>query len=102
MAQFKITIPEPCHEQWNEMIDIEKGKFCGSCQKSVIDFVQFSDADMIRWFENNQAESCGRFNPEQLDRYIGSEKRSYFRFFKPSLIAASLFAFLSIPKHVFA
>ncbi|MGM9478568.1 hypothetical protein ACS5PU_19250 [Pedobacter sp. GSP4] len=48
----------------------------------------------------NGGDSCGKFNPEQLDRYIGKEPYSYFGFFKPSLVAAALFAFLNFPQPV--
>lgn len=98
MAQFKITIPKPCHEQWNKMIDNESGKFCGSCQQSVIDFTGFSDHELQDWFIKNQGKSCGRFKREQLDRLIHGKSNYTISKFKPSLIAASLLAFLSLPK----
>ncbi|WP_309608991.1 hypothetical protein [Flavobacterium sp.] len=33
-----ITIPNPCTENWNKMSKTEKGRFCNSCNKLVIDF----------------------------------------------------------------
>ena len=27
-SQIKISIPEPCHEDWNKMVLNEKGRFC--------------------------------------------------------------------------
>jgi hypothetical protein len=97
-SNFKIQISNPCHEKWGEMIDNNTGKFCNSCQKSVVDFTNFSDLDLRNWFKENQGESCGRFKPEQLDRLIHVKSNFAISRFKPSLIVASLFAFLSFPK----
>jgi hypothetical protein len=101
-SKFKIQISNPCHEEWEGMQSLADGKFCHSCQKSVIDFTYFTDSELKRWFNENRGNSCGRFKPEQLDRYIGSKTLSVYKVFKPSLIAASIFAFLSIPKPTYA
>lgn len=42
MAIHKLHIPEPCHEKWAEMTPTERGAFCGSCKKEVIDFSEKS------------------------------------------------------------
>jgi hypothetical protein len=101
-SKFKIQISNPCHEEWDGMQAHVNGKFCGSCQKAVTDFTRFTDAELKRWFNQNQGNSCGRFKPEQLDRYIEEKNQSFFKIFKPGLIAASVFAFLSVPKFTYA
>jgi len=101
-SKFKIQISNPCHEEWEGMQTNLNGKFCGSCQKTVVDFTRFTDAALKHWFNENQGSSCGRFKPEQLDRYIGEKNQSFFKIFKPGLIAASVFAFVSIPKLTYA
>ncbi|CAH0152302.1 hypothetical protein SRABI27_00565 [Pedobacter sp. Bi27] len=101
-SKFKIQISNPCHAAWEGMEPQTNGKFCGSCQKLVVDFTHFTDAALKQWFNQNQVVSCGRFKPEQLDRYIGGKTATFFKIFKPSLIAASIFAFLSIPKFTYA
>ena len=97
---FKIQISNPCHEKWGEMIDNNTGKFCNSCQKSVVDFTNFSDCELRSWFIQNKGKSCGRFKPEQLDHLIHVKPNYAISRFKPSLIAASLLALLSFPKLV--
>jgi len=97
-SKFKIQISNPCHEEWAGMQADSNGKFCSSCQKSVIDFTSFTDTELKRWFNQNQGGSCGRFKPEQLDRLISVKENYTLSRFKPKLIAASLLAFLSFPK----
>lgn len=97
-SKFKIQISNPCHEDWGRMQAHTNGKFCGSCQKPVIDFTCFSDQELQDWFIKNEEKSCGRFKPEQLDRLIIAKENYTLSKFKPSLIAASLLAFLSFPK----
>ncbi|WP_316803767.1 carboxypeptidase-like regulatory domain-containing protein [Pedobacter nototheniae] len=94
--QFKIIIPESCNERWNDMTANEAGRFCDSCQKSVIDFTGFNDQDLRNWFIENQGKGCGRFRPEQLGRFVDPEIST--RKFRPGLIAASIFTLLSFSK----
>ena len=45
------------------------GRFCGSCEKSVVDFTQMSDFSIVNYLENHKHEKvCGRFTKPQLDR----------------------------------
>lgn len=64
-----ITIPEPCHEDWNKMLPDEKGKFCNSCNKSVFDFSNKSDSqikDIL--MANKDQKVCGHFKKTQINR----------------------------------
>jgi hypothetical protein len=68
---FSITIPKPCHEDWNKMTPDAKGAFCSSCQKSVIDFSGKTDAEVSDILIANQEKKiCGRFDAKQLDRPV--------------------------------
>ncbi len=69
--KLQLQIAEPCHENWDGMTPVEKGKFCGSCQKEVVDFSNMSDQQLVAFFKKPSTGSlCGRFNNEQLDRNI--------------------------------
>ena len=69
--KLQLTIAEPCHENWDGMTPVEKGKFCGSCQKQVIDFSNMSDRQVAEFFKKPSTGSvCGRFMTDQLDRPI--------------------------------
>jgi len=65
---MKITIPKPCHENWNAMTPDEKGRFCAVCSKTVRDFRKAPDDEMIEVFTHASEEICGTFNPSQLNR----------------------------------
>ncbi len=63
--KFKLNIPEPCHEDWQQMSPTQKGKFCDSCQKEVIDFTKLSSTEIARKTKN-ATQLCGRFTQSQL------------------------------------
>ena len=97
-SSIKISIPKPCNQKWSGMNQNGSGRFCDSCEQTVVDFTYFSNLDLKNWFAKNQGKSCGRFNPEQLNRLIINETNFSINRFKPNLIVASLIAFLSFPK----
>jgi hypothetical protein len=67
--KFQLQIPELCHEDWNKMTPVDKGRFCDSCQKAVVDFTGMSDMQLIAFFKKPSIGSvCGRFYNDQLER----------------------------------
>lgn len=72
---MRIQIQEPCSESWDQMVPGEGGRFCGSCQKTVRDFSNMTDAELIRFFQQpGNGNTCARIRTEQLDRpLIGSQ-----------------------------
>ncbi len=67
---FSVSVPKPCHENWDDMTPTQKGKHCLSCQKTVIDFSKMSDGEIIRYFQQFKGSTCGRFSNVQLNRPI--------------------------------
>lgn len=64
---MKISIPEPCNENWGAMTPNEQGRFCQSCQKTVVDFTNWSTTDIQNYFTRHYGQKvCGRFKNEQL------------------------------------
>lgn len=64
---FKISIPKPCHEDWNTMTPNQKGRFCSSCKKTVVDFTKKSHKEIQEYVEKNQGKQiCGHFYQRQL------------------------------------
>lgn len=89
--KLQLTIKEPCHENWDSMSPADKGKFCGSCQKQVIDFSDMSDRQIAEFFKKPSTGSiCGRFMTDQLDRPmpIPRKRIPWFKYFFSILIPA--------------
>lgn len=64
---LKISIPKPCHEDWEAMIPNEQGRHCNSCVKTVIDFTSMSDEEVKHFLLHKKEGSlCGRFRTAQL------------------------------------
>lgn len=75
MQKIQLSIPEPCHQNWNEMTPTQQGRFCNSCAKQVVDFSTMSDTEVLHYFSSIKNENvCGRAYPDQLDRAISIPK----------------------------
>ncbi len=66
---FGIQLDNPCSENWVKMTPSERGRFCNSCSKQVVDFSVMSDADIVAYFKKHK-NVCGRFAEEQLERNL--------------------------------
>ena len=75
---YKITIPQPCSEDWNKMTATQKGAFCKSCAKEVIDFTTTTKRELSRKIKQGD-KLCGRFKPEQLNTPLPRVSQSQFR-----------------------
>jgi hypothetical protein len=80
---LQISIPESCHESWNGMLPNQKGRHCQSCQKTVVDFTNMTDAELIGFFKKNNRNACGRFSNDQLQRdiLIPRKKINWMKYF---------------------
>jgi hypothetical protein len=64
---IQISIPKPCHEDWNKMTPNEKGAFCGKCAKTVVDFTKKTTEEIKDFLIAQSGKKiCGRFMSEQL------------------------------------
>jgi hypothetical protein len=94
-----ITVPTPCHENWNDMTPQDQGRHCGSCCKTVVDFTSWQPQDILLHFKANK-NVCGRFSADQLNEPIPTQEDfvrqiSYFAIPTIKKMAAIfLFAFM--------
>lgn len=94
--KINISIPKPCHENWEAMTAVEKGRFCSVCTKTVFDFTKASDKEIINHLNTNK-NTCGRFINTQLNRdlIISRPKPKYWTVF-----SATVFGLLGIGNQI--
>jgi TonB-dependent SusC/RagA subfamily outer membrane receptor len=96
MQQIQLNIPEPCHEDWQNMTPTDQGRFCNACAKQVVDFSVMTDTQVLNYFINKKDEKvCGRAYPDQLERAITMPKAPKKRLFWHWNYITMLFLFFS-------
>ncbi|QKG53958.1 hypothetical protein [Hymenobacter sp. BRD67] len=63
-----LRLPQPCPESWDAMTPASGGRHCAACQKTVIDFSQKTDAEILSVLWQVAGETCGRLRADQLNR----------------------------------
>lgn len=93
-TQKSLVIASPCHANWNKMSPTEKGRFCASCTKEVVDFRNKTKEDIIEYLENYKGEgqTCGQFSSGQIDK-VG---KNYINSSVWKRIGISMMAFLGV------
>lgn len=78
------------------MMPNERGRFCGQCQKTVIDFSTMTDDEVLDTLQAATGNTCGHFLAQQLDRPLQPThlQRSWLRvkWLWAALISGALFA----------
>ena len=67
-SNIAIHIPQPCHEDWQQMPPVNNGRFCQSCAKQVVDFSVMTDQQVLNYLSTAAGRVCGRFADDQLQR----------------------------------
>lgn len=66
----QLSVANPCHEHWGDMRPNNDGRYCDSCQKTVVDFTMVSDQEILTWLSGAGNSVCGRFMGDQLNRNL--------------------------------
>lgn len=74
---IKIAIPEPCNMVFEDMPIVNHERYCGKCEKQIIDFTLKSDRAIIDAYQKNNGKLCGRFSKDQLNRDIVLNPKLY-------------------------
>lgn len=61
-----FSIPTPCSEDWNKMSPTERGAFCASCKKEVIDCTSLGGEEITSMTQRADAP-CIRILPNQIE-----------------------------------
>lgn len=60
-----VVIAQPCHENWDAMDEVEKGRYCQSCSKIVYDFTDEDPTEFFRLYRESKGQMCGNFYKAQ-------------------------------------
>ncbi len=75
MEKYFLHINEPCSQDWDQMTVAHQGRFCNNCTKTVFDFTNATDNEIIKHIEKIKGvEFCGKFEEHQLGRWIETMK----------------------------
>lgn len=97
MKKVHLSISNPCQERWDEMTPQEEGRFCRNCQKTVVDFTEMSDIEVLNFFKKNQEHACGRFAKKQLNKtYVQPQPSLIPKWIKTGLVATGIMTATSI------
>ncbi len=68
---MKVTIKEPCLENWDNMKITMHSRHCLKCDKHLVDFRTFSRVEIIAYLLSNPVGSvCGKMSSQQFDFHI--------------------------------
>lgn len=48
----------------------ERGRYCGSCKKTVVDLMGMSDPEIVAYLAGAGQDLCGRLEPDQMERAL--------------------------------
>ncbi len=82
---IQLSIPSPCHEDWDKMTPCAQGRHCTHCSKTVIDFTAWSDTALYAFFTKKQGHVCGRFLSTQLNRPIHIPPQPHSRLYRMAI-----------------
>jgi len=70
MEKIILQVKESCKADWGKMTPQEQGRFCGKCEKVVVDFSEMSDQEIVDQIKKSSKGLCGRFYEDQLLREL--------------------------------
>lgn len=70
MKSIQLSIPNPCNENWNDMLPSNSGRFCTSCEKVVIDLSTKTHNELVHFFEGNTRSICAKMPSTALNHPI--------------------------------
>ena len=86
-----ISIPQTCHQPWQQMSASGNGRHCEHCCKTVVDFTKMTNDEIIGYLATKN-NVCGRFNQQQLSNLNQHGNLPVSGRWKRWVMAAGLFA----------
>lgn len=73
--KYTIQIVEPCNENWDAMTQLQGGRHCAQCSKTVVDFTGWAQDEVLLYLQQQgETKVCGRFRQEQLNVPMDTER----------------------------
>ena len=97
-SPYVVTIPNPCHENWELMTPQEQGRHCKVCNKVIIDFTTMTNEEIILYLQSAKESVCGRIeeiDSQSLQPYIPLTKQA-----KLFLYALAIAFFTQVPLNL--
>ena len=97
---LSIQVPEPCHENWDNMTAANQGRYCNACAKTVIDFSEMTDTQVLNHFKKDTGNTCGRFHHNQLENNILIPRKEipWLKYFFTITIPAFIFSIKAVAQ----
>ncbi|HFA48549.1 MAG TPA: T9SS type A sorting domain-containing protein [Bacteroidetes bacterium] len=67
-TSVRFQIPQPCGQPFDKMHPLPGGRHCAKCEKTIVDFTNMSDGELLRIYQKRQGRICGVFRADQLNR----------------------------------
>jgi len=103
MENSKIIVSNPCNKDWNKMTNHNNGKYCGSCNKTVIDFTSWEVEEIKMYLLTKNEHVCGHFKSLQaavkrpkhhqflVDLYLQTDTKIKTPYFKALVLSLIIF-----------
>ncbi|WP_426671822.1 carboxypeptidase-like regulatory domain-containing protein [Mucilaginibacter sp. McL0603] len=95
-----ITIPQACHQSWQQMNEVKEGRHCEHCCKTVVDFTIMTNNEIINHLSTKN-NVCGRFDQAQLNNvnhWLYVKNLSATNWWKRIVVVMGLFGSLPLFK----
>ncbi len=95
VEKVNLTNLKKCSQVWEEMTPNDKGRICGKCKNTIIDFRNLTDKEVAEIHVFTEGRVCGVYNKEQFELKLPKRKRNRLKsiyigligmLFSPSLI----------------
>ncbi|MCF6401597.1 hypothetical protein L3C95_01845 [Chitinophaga filiformis] len=89
---FKVEIPLPCEQSWENMKPMDDGRYCDHCSRKIVDFTKLADHEVVRLFLDSSGPVCGRFTESQLNRDLLALEKERANALVPALLVSTALA----------
>lgn len=80
MKTKSLKVKNSCHENWDKMSLNDKGRFCNSCAKTVMDFTSLDNKSIFKILKSSKGNVCGKLTASQLETpYLDIKEQKQYK-----------------------